>query len=139
MKISHIHIEDVNRFMCNKTKNKNRKHFCKYCLQCFSSKRVLVEHEETCQKINGKQTVKLKSSIKFKNHFKQLTVPFKIYADFESILKGVREVAEIIVLHILKSIRNTFLAVLLRKSYVLMINSASHLFFTEEKMQSIDL
>ena len=32
-------------------------------------------------KINGKQTVKLESgSIKFKNHFKQLAVPFKIYA-----------------------------------------------------------
>ena len=34
-------------------------------------------------------SVKLKSgSIKFKNYFKQSSVPFKIYADFESILKG---------------------------------------------------
>ena len=37
--------------------------------------------------INGKQSVNLKSgSIKSENHFKQLTVPFKIYADFECIL-----------------------------------------------------
>ena len=51
----------------------------------------MVEHKETCLKINGKQTLKLKSgSIKFKNYFKQLTVPFKIYADFESVLKRVR-------------------------------------------------
>ena len=42
------------RFMCNKTKNKNKKHFYKYCLQCFSSKRVLAEHKETRLKINGK-------------------------------------------------------------------------------------
>ena len=28
-------------------------------------------------------------SIEFKNNFKQLAVPFKIYADFESLLKGV--------------------------------------------------
>ena len=26
----------------------------------------------------------------FKNHFEQLAVPFKIYADFESLLKGVK-------------------------------------------------
>ena len=48
----------------------------------------MVEHKETCLKINGKQTVKLKSgSIEFKNYFKQLAVSFKIYADFESVLK----------------------------------------------------
>ena len=77
--------------MCNKNKKKNKKHFCKYCLQCFCSERVLVEHEETCLKINGKETVKLKSgSIKFKNYFKQLALPFKIYADFESDFKRFR-------------------------------------------------
>ena len=41
--------------------------------------------------INGKQSVKLKSgSIKFKNQFKQLLVPFKVYTDFECLLKGVQ-------------------------------------------------
>ena len=41
--------------------------------------------------INGKQSVKLKSgSISFKNYFKQLRVPFKIYANFECILKRVK-------------------------------------------------
>ena len=49
------------------------------------------EHKETCLKINGNQSVKLRSgSIKFKIHFKQLAVPFKIYADFECNLKGVK-------------------------------------------------
>ena len=82
-KSHYVYIKDFNRFMCNKTKNKNKKHFCKYCLQCFSSERVLVEHKETCFKINGNQAVKLRSgSIKFKNYFKQLSVSFKIYADF---------------------------------------------------------
>ena len=67
------------------------KDLCKYCLQCFSSERVLVEYKETYFKINGKQTVKLRSGlIKFKNHFKQLAVPFKIYTGFESLLKGIR-------------------------------------------------
>ena len=42
-------------------------------------------------------------------------------------------------LHILKNIKITFLAVFLTKLYVLMINLASQLFLTEEKMQSINL
>ena len=79
-----------NRFTCNKTKNKNEKHFCKCCLQSFSSEKVLIEHQETCLKINSKQTVKLKSgSIRFKSNFIKFAVPFNIYADFESVLKEV--------------------------------------------------
>ena len=59
-----------NRFMCIKTKN-NKKCFCKCCLQCFSSEKVLIEHGENGLIINGKQSVKLKSgSISFKNYFK---------------------------------------------------------------------
>ena len=49
------------------------------------------EHKKVCLKINGEQSVKLRrGSIKFKNYFKQLVAPFKIYADFESALKGVK-------------------------------------------------
>ena len=51
----------------------------------------MIEHKENCLIINGKQSVKLKSgSIRFKNYFKQLPVTFIIYADFECILKGVK-------------------------------------------------
>ena len=39
-KSHHVYIEDFNRFMCNKTKNKNKKYFCKCCLQCFSSEKI---------------------------------------------------------------------------------------------------
>ena len=41
-----------------KRRNKNKKCFCKYCLQGVSSEKVLVKHEDICLKINGKQTVK---------------------------------------------------------------------------------
>ena len=76
--------------MFHKTKNKNKKWFCKSCLQCFSSKSVLIKHKENCLSINGKQSVKLeKGIIKFENYFKQIPVPFKIYADFECNLRGV--------------------------------------------------
>ena len=66
----YVYIKDFNRFMCNKKKCKTKKHFSRYCLQCFTSERVLVEHKETSLKINGKQSATLKSgSNKFKNYF----------------------------------------------------------------------
>ena len=40
--------------------------------------------------INGAQSVRLeKGTIEFKNYFKQIPVPFKIYTDFECNLKSV--------------------------------------------------
>ena len=52
----------------------------------------MIEHKENCLIINGKQSVKFKSgSINFKNYFKQLPVPFKIYADFACPLKGFKD------------------------------------------------
>ena len=43
------------------------------------------------------------------------------------------------ILHILKNIKIIFLAVLLTKLYLLIINLANQSFFTEGKMQSITL
>ena len=50
----------------------------------------MTEHKNVCLSINGKQSVRLeKGTIEFKNYFKQIPVPFKIYADFEFNLEGV--------------------------------------------------
>ena len=89
-KSNYLYIKEFNRFMFHKTKNKNKKYFCKRCLQCFSSGNALVGHKEDCLSINGAQAVKVqKGTIKNKNYFKQILVPFKIYADFECNLKCV--------------------------------------------------
>ena len=70
--------------LCFTKKNKNKKWFCRSCLQCFSSENVLIKHKENYLSINGKQSVKLeKGIIEFENYFKQMTAPFKIYADFQ--------------------------------------------------------
>ena len=83
-KSHYVYIKDFNRFMFHKTKTKNKKWFCKSCLQCFSGEKVLIKHKEDCLKINGVQSVKVEEGIiKFENYFKQLPVPFKIYADFK--------------------------------------------------------
>ena len=85
-----VYIKDFDRFMFHNTKNKNKKYFCKSCLQCFSSKNVLTIHQKLFLSINGAQSVRLeKGTTKFKNYFKQTPVPFKIYADFESNLESV--------------------------------------------------
>ena len=36
-KSHYVYIKDIDRFMFHKTKNNNKKWFCKSCLQCFSS------------------------------------------------------------------------------------------------------
>ena len=46
---------------------------------------------------------------------------------------------EVIILYILRNIKNTFLAVSLTKLYVSMIDLVNQWFFREEKMQSINL
>ena len=85
----YVYIKDFNRLMANKTKHKSKKYFCKFCLQCFSSENVLKEHKKDCLLINKGQNVKLeKGFIEFKNFNNQVPVPFKIYADFDCLLKG---------------------------------------------------
>ena len=83
-KSHYVYIKDFDRFMFHKTKNKNKKWFCRSRLQCFSNKNILAENKEDCLVINAGQSVKLeKGTIEFKKYFKQIPVPFKIYADFK--------------------------------------------------------
>ena len=134
-KSHYVYIKDFDRFMFHKTKNKNKKWFCRSCLQCFSSESVLIKHKENCLSINGKQSVKLeKGIIEFENYFKQIPVPFKIYADFECNLRGVESYESSYT-----KIMITFLVVLLIKLFVLMVDLLSELLFIEVKMQLINL
>ena len=90
----YVLIKDFNAFMYNQLKHKERKHFFMYCLQCFSSERILANHVNNCLTINGAQTINMpeqgKNILKFNNFHKQLPVPFVIYADFEAITKKVQ-------------------------------------------------
>ena len=47
------------KFMYHQTKYKARKNFCMYCLQCFSSEKVLADHKNNCLQINGEQAIKM--------------------------------------------------------------------------------
>ena len=88
----YVLIKDFNKFMFRQTKHEHRKHFCMHCLQCFSREDVLTEHKNNCISINGEQAIKMPEKgdkVYFKNHHKQLSVPFVIYADFEAITEKV--------------------------------------------------
>ena len=109
-------------------KQKNKKWFCKTCLQCFSGEIVLTKHEEYCLSINGKQSVKLeKGIIEFENYSKQIPVPFKIYADFECNLRG---------FEIYEGSYTKNIKIML---FVLMIGLLDQLLFIEVKMQLMNL
>ena len=90
----YVLIKDFNKFMYNKTKHKEKKHFCMHCLQCFSSERVLNDHKVICIQVNGEQAIKMPEKgdniLKFNNFHKQQPVPFVIYADFEAITEKVQ-------------------------------------------------
>ena len=78
---------------------------------------------------------KLNGEIEFENYFKQIPVPFKIYADFQCNLRGV----ECYEGSYTKNIKITFLAVLLIKLFVLMIGLLSQFLLIEVKMQLMNL
>ena len=131
----YVYIKDFNRLMLNKTKNKNKKHFCKSCLQCFSSEKLLEDHKKDCLMINGGQNVKLeKGFIEFKNFNRQIPVPFKIYANFECLLKSCDYGVDNDCFSYTKNIKTLFYAVLLINWFVLITNSVKMLCCTEEKM-----
>lgn len=82
----YVFIADFNRMMFPKTKHKKRKYLCMHCLQCFSTKEILTKHKENCIFINGEQAIMMpekgKNILQFKNHHRQMPVPFVIYVDF---------------------------------------------------------
>ena len=109
-------------------------------MQCFNCKNVSIEHNKDCLLINGKQNVKLENGfISFKNYSKQIPAPFKIYADFECILKNVDSSFNNNDTSYTKNIWIMFLVVLLIRLCVLIIDLAKRLFCTEGKMQLINL
>ena len=90
----YVLINYFNVFIYNQSKHKEKKHFCMYCLQCFSSESIFVKHTNNCLTINGAQAINMpkqdENILKLNNFHKQLPVPFVIYADFEAIMKKVQ-------------------------------------------------
>ena len=102
-KSHYMYIKDFNRFMFHKTKNENKKWFCKICLQCLSKENVFIKHKEDCLSINGKQSVQLEEgTIEFQNYFKQIPIPFKFMLTL-SVIQKVLKVMKVLTQKISRS------------------------------------
>ena len=56
----YVLIKDFSRMMYNKTNHKEKKHFCLYCLQNFSTEQIILKHKEYCMVyLNGKQAIRM--------------------------------------------------------------------------------
>ena len=97
---------------------------------------VFQQYKENCLSINGKQSAILeKGIIEFENYFKQIPVPFKIYADFECNLRDV----EIYEGFYTRKYHEHIPCIMLIELFVLTINLVSQLLFIGEKMLHMNL
>lgn len=86
----YVRIENFNRFMYDKSKNKVKNGFCRYFWYRFSKDEVITTHTKICLEINRKQCVKSRNNeIDFANCNRKITSLFKVYAEFESILEEI--------------------------------------------------
>ena len=72
--------------MYDHTLHRGRNHFCRYCLQTFSTEEILKRHIKDCFKMVNKCLRCLKIVNKFKNFERKIKSPFMFCADFDSIL-----------------------------------------------------
>ena len=84
----YCYIKNLNRLLSRTTPKHNAYHFCRYCLQAFSSNRVLHKHMEYCSRHEAQRTVLPKAgkddTLQFRDFHKQLRVPYVIYCDLEA-------------------------------------------------------
>ena len=85
MKTSHITCisKILTDLFFTKQRTKTKSTFAKVVYSVLVVKNVLTKHKKVWLSINSAQSVRLeKGRIEFKNYFKQIPVPFKIYDDF---------------------------------------------------------
>ena len=73
----HVLIKGFQTFMCSHTLHRGRKHFCRYCLQAFSTEEILKRNIKDCLKINGRQRIimpKKGEYVRIKNYERKMKV-----------------------------------------------------------------
>jgi len=91
----YTYIKSFSRFMSNSNDTRNKNYYCKKCLTSYRKEDKLIEHNkydcgETLTQLPKFRKVDetfIKPTMKFKNYKHKLKNPFRIYADFESIIE----------------------------------------------------
>ena len=80
-------ITDLNKLLYFQNKHQAHMYYCPYCLHGFAREDLLQDHKPYCSQ-HGPQRVERpnedNSTLYFKDYYKQLKVPFVIYADLRA-------------------------------------------------------
>ena len=94
----YVYIKNLSRLIGHQvSKNRNKKYFCDICFHYLPSANALIEHERKCLNVNDCEIIlpdpedEEQWMLKFQNFHHKLSVPFVIYADFESILEPIKD------------------------------------------------
>ena len=63
----YVLFKDFDTFMYDHILHRRRKHFCRYCLQSFSTSEILKRHLKDCFETNGKQRIKVRKKVNMLN------------------------------------------------------------------------
>ncbi|XP_065679086.1 uncharacterized protein LOC136093770 [Hydra vulgaris] len=76
-------------FLSQISEHNGKKHFCKNCLQSFSTDESLSKHRLYCDSVDSirVEMPEPNTMLEFTNYNRSMKVPFVIYADFESFIK----------------------------------------------------
>ena len=90
----YCYVKRVSALLYDQTKNSNTKHYCMMCLTGFSRADLLENHKKYCNVVNGRPTkIEMpeegKNILSFRNHHKQMKVPYVIYADIEALIRKI--------------------------------------------------
>lgn len=82
-------VTSLNRLLHHTKKHTGTTYFCQYCLQGFTSEKILTNHADICS-VHAPLKIELPDGedkwLAFKDWSKQLRVTYVVYADFESII-----------------------------------------------------
>ena len=90
----YCYVKRVSALLYDQTKNRNAKHYCMMCLTGFSRADLLENHKKYCNGVDGRPTkIEMpeegKNTLSFRNHHKQMKVPYVIYADIEALIRKI--------------------------------------------------
>ena len=86
-------VKNINRLLSSTKAYRNQTYFCERCFQGFMRQDLLEVHSENCSSVPIQRVQLFKEKIAFKAWAKTEETLFRVYADFECILKECQEAA----------------------------------------------
>ena len=89
------YVKRLTALLYDQNRHNESKHFCERCLHGYSRKELLERHKPECKGLlkSPTRTEMLKegeNKMSFTNYYKQVKVPYVVYADFECVLEKIK-------------------------------------------------